>query len=420
MTMKKRTKILLGLGSAVALFVILGVTLGSGGDESNTYSWDVITKGDIRETITASGEIQARTKISIGTSVMGEIKTLHVKDGQDVKAGDPLVTIDQERLKQGLLQAQAALEAVRQDAGRLKAAKTRAEENFTRMESLFKQGLISDEEYRQARLNRETSALSFQSAEANVQQSVANLASMRDSLSKSELRAPISGRVTGLKALKGETAIPGQSNLPGAMLMVISDMSEIIAEIKVNESEVVRTRVGQTAQVMVESFPGRVFPGKVYEVATASEKIGQDANMYLVKVALDMTSEDVTRLRPGMSARAVVLANEAKGVLRVPLQSVLEREGTLEEAQKKGLLSPEGRNIAFVVKDGRAAERTVKTGIANTQFLEVKEGLQEGEKVLTGPVRKLKEMKEKATVKLRAKSDQELEEAARKRKESKP
>lgn len=416
----RKTKIVLGAAFGLVVLLALGKAFGGGGDESNTYSWDVITKGDIRETITASGEIQARTKISIGTSVMGEIKALHVKDGQDVKAGDPLVTIDQERLKQGLLQAQAALEGVRQDAGRLKAAKTRAEENFTRMESLFKQGLISDEEYRQARLNRETSALSFQSAEANVQQSMANLASMRDSLSKSELRAPISGRVTGLKALKGETAIPGQSNLPGAMLMVISDMSEIIAEIKVNESEVVRTRVGQTAQVMVESFPGRVFPGKVYEVATASEKIGQDANMYLVKVALDMTSQDVTSLRPGMSARAVVLTNEVKGALRVPLQAVLEREGTMEDAQKKGLLSPEGRNIAFVVKDGRAVERTVKTGIANTQFLEVKEGLQEGEKVLTGPVRKLKEMKEKATVKLRAKSDQEMEEAARKRKESKP
>ncbi len=416
----RKTKIILGAGVALVILIALGAVFGGGRDESDAYSWDVITKGDIRETITASGEIQARTKISIGTSVMGEIKVLHVKDGQDVKAGDPLVTIDQERLKQGLLQAQAALEGVRQDAGRLKAAKTRAEENFTRMESLFKQGLISDEEYRQARLNRESSVLSFQSAEANVQQSVANLASMRDSLSKSELRAPISGRVTGLKALKGETAIPGMSNLPGATLMVISDMSEIIAEIKVNESEVVRTRVGQAAQVMVESFPGRVFPGKVYEVATASEKIGQDANMYLVKVALDMSSQDVTSLRPGMSARAVVLTNEAKGVLRVPLQSVLEREGTLEEAQKKGLLSPEGRNIAFVVKEGRAAERTVRTGIANTQFLEVKDGLQEGEKVLTGPVRKLKEMKEKATVKLRAKSDQELEEAARKRKESKP
>jgi len=412
----RKTKIFLGAGAALLLLLVLASTFGGGRDESDAYSWDRITRGDIRETITASGEIQAKTKISIGTSVMGEIKVLHVKDGQDVKAGDPLVTIDQERLKQGMIQAQAALEGVRQDAGRLKAAKARAEENFTRMENLHKQGLISDEEFQQARLNRDSSVLSFQSAESNVQQSVANLASMKDSLSKSELRAPISGRVTGLKALKGETAIPGMSNLPGATLMVISDMNEIIAEIKVNESEVVRTRIGQTAQVTVESLPGRIFPGRVYEVATAAEKIGTDANMYLVKVALDMASTEVKSLRPGMSARAVVLTNEAKGVLRVPLQSVLEREGSLEEAQKKGLLSPEGRNIAFVVKDSRATERTVKTGIANTQFIEVKEGLQEGEKVLTGPVRKLKEMKEKATVKLRAKSDQELEEEAKKRK----
>ena len=412
----RRTKFLLGGGASVVLLIALGMAFGGGGDESDSYSWDRITRGDIRETITASGEIQARTKISIGTSVMGEIKALHVVDGQDVKAGDPLVTIDQERLKQGMIQAQAALVGARQDAGRLKAAKVRAEENFARMDSLYRQGLISDEEFRQAKLNRDTSSLSFQSAETLVAQNVANLASMKDALSKSELRAPISGRVTGLKALKGETAIPGQSNLPGAMLMVISDMSEIIAEIKVNESEVVRTKVGQTAQVSVESLPGRMFPGKVYEVATASEKIGTDANMYLVKVALDMHSPDVTSLRPGMSARAVVLTSEARNVLRVPLQSVLEREGSMEDAQKKGLLSPEVRNVAYVVKDGRATERTVRTGIANTQFLEVKEGLQENEKVLTGPVRKLKEMKEKATVKLRAKSDQELEESARTRK----
>jgi len=412
----RRTKFLLGGGASVVLLIALGMAFGGGGDESDSYSWDRITRGDIRETITASGEIQARTKISIGTSVMGEIKALHVVDGQDVKAGDPLVTIDQERLKQGMIQAQAALVGARQDAGRLKAAKVRAEENFARMGSLYRQGLISDEEFRQAKLNRDTSSLSFQSAETLVAQNVANLASMKDALSKSELRAPISGRVTGLKALKGETAIPGQSNLPGAMLMVISDMSEIIAEIKVNESEVVRTKVGQTAQVSVESLPGRMFPGKVYEVATASEKIGTDANMYLVKVALDMHSPDVTSLRPGMSARAVVLTSEARNVLRVPLQSVLEREGSMEDAQKKGLLSPEVRNVAYVVKDGRATERTVRTGIANTQFLEVKEGLQENEKVLTGPVRKLKEMKEKATVKLRAKSDQELEESARTRK----
>lgn len=418
--MTRRTKILIAIGAGLAVLVALSLAFGGKGDEASRYSWDRITRGDIRETITASGEIQSKTKISIGTSVMGEIKILHVKDGQDVKAGDLLVTIDQERLRQELSRAEAMLDAQRQEAARLDAALQKGRETFKRMESLFQQGLISDEEFRQAKLNRDSAELGFHSGRASVKQGEANLAAMRDALSKTTLRAPIAGRVTGLKAEKGETAIPGQSNLPGAMLMVISDMNEIIAEIKVNESEVVRTKVGQTAQVTVESMPGRIFPGKVFEVATAAEKIGQDANMYRVKVALDMKTAEIASLRPGMSARAVVLTNEAKGVLRVPLQAVLEREGSLEEAQKKGLLSPEGRNVAFVVKGERSAERTVKTGIASTQFLEVKEGLEEGEKVLTGPVRKLKEMKEKATVKLKVKSDAELEEAARKRKESKP
>jgi len=121
-----------------------------------------------------------------------------------------------------------------------------------------------------------------------------------------------------------------------------------------------------------------------------------------------------------MSARAVVLTSEAKGVLRVPLQAVLEREGTLEEAQKKGLLSPESRSVVFVVEGERAVERSVKTGIANTQYFELKEGLKAGDKVLTGPIRKVKELKDRATVKLRRKSDAQAEEEARRRKGNQP
>ena len=236
----------------------------------------------------------------------------------------------------------------------------------------------------------------------------ANLKGMRDGLSKATLRAPITGRVTSLKAEKGETAIPGMSNLPGATLMIISDMSEMQAEIKVNESEVVRTKVGQTAQVTVESLPGKVFQGSVLEVATGTEKTGTDANLYKVKVVLSGKREDLDNLRPGMSARAVILTHEVKGVLRVPLQAVLEREGSLEEAQKQGLLAPASRNIVMVFRNGKAEERTVQVGIANTQFFELKEGLAEGDKVLTGPIRKLKELKTKASVSLRARSDSEL------------
>lgn len=389
-------------------------------ESPDAFSWDTVTRGEIRETISASGEIQAKTRINIGTSVAGEIKALHVKDGQDVKAGDLLVTIDQERLKQQLLQATAMLDAARKDAARLEAAMARSRESVSRTESLFRQGLVSDEDYRQAKLARESAELNFEAAEANVAQHRSNVAAMRDGFGKTVIRAPIAGRVTALKAEMGETAIPGTSNLPGATLMVISDMSEIIAEIKVNESEVVRLRTGQPAQVIVESLPGSVFQGKVYEIASASEQSGQDANMYKVKVALGMSSLGIEQLRPGMTTRAVILTAEQGDVLRVPLQAVLDREGSMEEARKKGLLSPETRSVVMVVKDHKVEERTLTVGIANTQSYEVKSGLTEGEKVLTGPIRRLKELKDRDSVKLRKKSDQELEREAREKEGAKP
>lgn len=410
----KKKHLLLGGGGVLVVLVIAGLLAGGPRDESDRFTWDKVLRGDIRETLTASGEIRAKVQINVGTTVMGEIKHLHVVDGQDVRRGDLLVSIDQERLKHALLQGRAGLDAARKESERLEAARKRSVESFARTESLFRQKLLSDEDFRQAKLARESSELAAAASRANVAQSEAGVAGLQDGLAKSTLRAPISGRVTSLKAEMGEMAIPGVSNLPGATLMVISDMSQLMAEVKVSEGEVVRTKVGQTAQVAVEALPGRVFPGTVMEVATGAEKTGQDANLYKVKVMLDMKSEDIAKLRPGMSARGVILTSEAKGVLQVPLQSVLEREGSLEDAKKKGLLAPAVRTIVMVAKAGKAQEREVRTGIASTQFIEVLEGVTEGEQVLTGPLRKLKELKDKASISLKARSDAELAQALEK------
>jgi HlyD family secretion protein len=405
-----RTKALLIGGGALLGLILLGVLARGPQDESDKLSWDTVTRGDIRETLTASGEIRAKTQINLGSMVVGEIKERYVEDGDPVKKGQLLVKIDPVQAEQQLQRGAAALDAARKDADRLEAAKARALETFQRTEALFKQGLVSDEEFRQQCLAKESAELSAASAKANVVQSEASYRALQDSLSKTTLRAPFDGVVTGLKAEKGEMAIPGVSNLPGAVLMVISDMSQIMAQIKVNESEVVRLKKGQIAQVTVEPLPGRVFQGRVEEVATAAEKTGTDANLYMVKVYLDMSSKDIQQLRPGMSARGVILTNEAKGVLRVPLQAVLEREGNLEEAQAKGLLAPPSRSIVMVVKGAHAVETPLTVGIANTNWFEVKEGLAEGDKVITGPTRKLKDLKDHAPVKLRPKSDSQLEE----------
>ena len=229
----RKAKLLVGMGLGLAVLVTLGVAFRPA-DDSERFSWDTVSRGDIRETISASGEIRARTQINIGTTVAGEILRRHVEDGQNVKAGDLLVTIDSVRIRQQLEQAEALWQAAQKDNERLEAARDKAQQTFTRMESLARQGLLSDEEFRQSKLTRDSAILSAQAAKANVEQAKANAASMRDIVHKAELRAPISGRVTGLKAERGEMAIPGMTNLPGATLMVISDMAEIMAEIKVN------------------------------------------------------------------------------------------------------------------------------------------------------------------------------------------
>lgn len=411
--MKKKSRNLLIIGSACVVLMALAMVFKGPQDESAAFSWDTVNRGEIRETLSASGEIRAKTQINVGTTVMGEIKQIHVVDGQNVRAGELLVSIDQERLKQEMTRSEAALEATSKDASRAEASMKRAKESHARNEKLFNRGLISDEAFRQDKLACESAELTFQSAQANTAQSRASLASMRDSLSKAVLRAPINGRVTSLKAERGETAIPGSSNLPGATLMVISDMSEMLAEIKVNESEVVRTKVGQAAQITIESLPGKVFQGKVSEVATGSEANATQGNLYRVKILLENGRADLDQLRPGMSTRAVILTAEGKNLFRVPLQAVQEREGSLEEAQKQGLLAPAPRTLVMVFKGGRAVELPVAVGIANTQYYELKSGLAEGDRVLTGPSKKLKELKDKASVKLRARSDSELAKTAK-------
>ncbi len=411
MSVSKRPAIL------IAMILGCGALLGFGltydrVDPADRYSWDVVSRGEIRETVQASGEIQANVRINIGTNVSGEIKAIHVRDGQDVKAGQPLVSIDPVRIEQQLYQAEAQLEVARADAARLEAVMRRASENARRIDSLFKEGLVSDEDYRQAMLAEESAQLNYESAKANIVQNQASVAVMRDGLDKTVIVAPISGRVTALRAQMGEMAIQGVSNLPGATLMVISDMNEINAEIRVNENEVVRLRLGQDVQVNVESLPGRVFLGKVFEIASAAEQTGQNANMYTVKVALGTSNPDTALLRPGMSARGTILTADVKEALHVPIQAVLERDGSLEDALAKGLLAPESHAVVMVVRDGMAIEQTIQTGIANTQFYEVIEGLSEGDTVLTGPSRKLKELRDGASVNLREKSDTEIEQDA--------
>jgi len=401
--MKRKTKWI--LGSAIGIVAVGALWAGfANRKEEAVYTVDKVTRQDLRDKIEANGQIQALKRVQVGSQVTAEIKQIHVKDGQHVEAGDLLVTLDQEKSKQDVNNAQLSLKMSQQDLQNAEAAYQKQSLTFSRQEALFKQGLLSSEDHQTAKLSRDNADTALQKANVAVHQADAYLAIAQDALSKTIIRASMSGTVTGLKAEKGEMAIAGMTNLSGAVLMVISDLSEMLAEINVGELEVVKLKVGQPAEIQVDAIPGKVFQGKVLEVAsavdTASQQNQQTQN-YRVRVRMEGSPEELKGFRPGMSARVAALCSEVKNALTVPLQAIQEREtksGTLK-------LMSGSKSVVFVVKDGKVEERELKVGTITRRAVEVLDGVKEGEITITGPAKALPMLAAGTKVKTQSEAD---------------
>jgi HlyD family secretion protein len=405
--MKKRTK--LWVGCLGALFLagtgLWAMTRDRAADEVCLVA-RVTQKDVLREKVTGTGEIQALTKANIGVQVTASIKEVHVKDGQWVKVGDVLVTLDQEQYRQGLNQSTLGHGLAKKDLQNAETTFKKQEQTYQRYEALLKQGLVSAEDFQQTKLLRDTASTTFERAIVAVRQAEAQVALSEDALSKTVIKAPMSGQITGLRAEKGETAIAGQTNLTGAVLMVISDMSEMLAEVKVGELEIIKLKAGQSAEITVDALPGKVFPGTVVAVAKGSDApLGQASNVsavaqnFRVRVQIKGDKAILATLCPGMSARVAILTEERKDVLAVPLVAVQDKDMKIDG----GLGLMQGtRSIAYVVKDGKAEARPMRMGLVDRQHAQVLEGLVEGEWVITGPPKALTAMTDGKAVKTKA------------------
>lgn len=398
-----RTWLFIGIGSLGVLASIGWASL-RGGPGTPEFTTEPVKRQPLRDSVAANGEVQAKTRVNVGVQVTAAIKEIHVTDGQWVKAGDLLVTLDQERYKQALNQSEMGLRMARKDLEIAQATFSKQDQTYVRQERLNKAGLTSLEEFQQVKLARDTAATTLERARVAVQQSEAQTAIAQDDLSKTVIRATMAGQVTGLKAEKGETAIAGTTNLAGAVMMVISDLSEMMAEIRVGELDVVKVAVGQPAEVTVDALPGKVFQGRVLTVASSTDRPAgsstsnsQEAQSYKVRILLDGSAQERASLRPGMSARVAVLTAEHKDVLSVSLAAIQDREA---KAGGLGLLTG-NRSVVFVVKDGKAAERSITTGLTTRRAAEVLTGLQEGDVVISGPTKQLATLADGAEVKIK-------------------
>ncbi len=447
--MTKLQKALVGGGVVVVLGAIVTASLLSHqkakGEEVYMAKAE---KRDVISAVTASGRIQPRKKVNVQSQVMGEIVILPVKEGDHVKQGDLLAQLKPDQYKSEVDRLEANLRMGRIALEQQEVALEMSRRTLKRNRALFADSLVAPEDLEKNELEVKSGEINLKSLREQISQAEASLATAKDELRKTTIVSPMDGIVTQLNAELGEMTLMGTMNNPGTVIMVVSDMGEVLAEVDVDETRVVQVQPGQPARVVVDAV-GETHPydGKVTEIGgTATKRTGQEVLVFPVKIAL---AQPDAELRPGMTAKARIETKHADGAVTIPIQSVLMRpaaevaklladrakggkdkggpkekpsgaggaeaaEGagptaspgapgaaasTAKEGAKAGLAATDMREVVFKVVGGKAVLVPVTTGISDDTHVVVLEGVAAGDTVVTGPYRAAKKLKDGDAVK---------------------
>jgi HlyD family secretion protein len=397
-----------GVVLVVAVFVVLNLAKGGSKVEVQTES---VRKRDITKRVSASGNIRAKRQLDVSASSIGKVTSVAVREGDMVSKGDFLLEIDPIGYESAVDQLQAALRAGEAALGTENANLEKARYDLQKAETLYRSQLVSEEDLRNARLNVDVAAGRVRSAEENLSQQRANLKKARHDLKEVRITAGISGTITALNVDEGESAIMGTLNNPGTVLLTISDLAEIEAEVLVDETEVVFVNVGQRATVKLDAHPDTTYGGVVTEVGNSAVRsqlgLGQTSVDFKVVVAV---KDSIPNVRPGLSASVEIDVAEAKDVPSIPIQSLTLRKkselagaGGSSDTTGSGASGEEEDGEAegvFVVAGGKAVFTPTVVGVAGSNHFQVISGPTEGDNVVVGPFKAINELKDGDPVKL--------------------
>ncbi|MDP6419239.1 MAG: efflux RND transporter periplasmic adaptor subunit [Candidatus Krumholzibacteria bacterium] len=390
---------------------------------------EAVEKRELTEIVSATGRIQPKISVDISSDVTGKIVEVAVNEGDRVEEGDLLIRVDPTQFRESVRSAEAQYESARAAYQETEARLEQMKLEWKRIQSLYKSGDLSERDFEQNRMAFRVSETQRESAWRRVDQAKAFLEQQRDKLAKSEIRAPMSGIVIRRNAEVGEVA--QESLFSIQVLMVVADLSVMEVEIEVDETEVPRLRLGQTALIEIDAFPDQDFRGKVTEIAN-SPILGQQGSGgvdFRVDVTLDSGYKG---LRSGLSATAEVTTAKRDSCLSIPIQSlVLRTKKSLEEnsgkndrrLQAAGLEPPvfefeedkkelEG---VFLIRNDRAIFRPVLTGIAGDRHFELIEGLEAEDRIVTGSMKTLRNLHHGEKVKETRVEDEESGKGKKKR-----
>lgn len=373
-------------------------------------------KRDLIATVVASGQIQPRTKVNVSADVTGKIIRLAVKEGDMVTRGQFLLQIDPEQPTAALQRSEAMLSSAKAQAAQTKANLLQSKSNYERSMNLRKTSAlgVTDEQLEQLKTAVEVAEAQMEAANFSVDQSSAGVRDARQALSRTTITAPMSGKVTRLVVQEGEVAIQGTLNKDAATLLTISDMSILETKVKVDETEVARISVGDSAVIQIDAFPDTNFVGRVVEISNSSTKgasstaTADQAVDYEVKVQLINAPIET---RPDFSATARIVTDMKPMALSIPIIALTLRENekipnadSALPAKANGeapkMLAKRDVEGVFVVgADNKVTFVPVKVGITGERHFEVLSGLKLGDRIVAGTYDAIRELKDATVVK---------------------
>ncbi|MEW5917107.1 MAG: efflux RND transporter periplasmic adaptor subunit [Gemmatimonadota bacterium] len=425
--MTKRTKWILGGVAILVVGSIAASSLANRGGKATEVKIVAVESRDLVASVTASGQVQPRTKVDVASDISGRIVRLAVKEGQIVRKGQFLLEIDPEQYVAAVQQAEAGLSSARAQAAQARANFLQSKRNYDRQLEIKKTSpqLVSDADLETLKTQVEVNEALNEAATHSVEQSTASLRTARSNLSKTTILAPMAGRITRLAVEEGETAVPGTFNKDAALLLTISDMSVLETKVKVDETDVARIAVNDSAIVQVDAFPDTTFLGRVIEIAHSSVRnvaggaASQDQSIdYEVTIQLLNPPPDT---RPDFSATAKIVTDTRKQVLSIPIIALTVRENEeltgedsavsvgRQPARQVGQRDVEG--VFIVGTDNKVTFRPVDVGISGDNYFEVVSGLKQGEKIVGGTYQAIQQLRDGALVKEAKKDDKTAKDA---------
>jgi HlyD family secretion protein len=408
----------IAIGVVVVVAVLVLINLKAKGGKELAVQTEEVSRKNLEMIISASGSIKPKRQIDISASNIGKVTRVAVKEGDYVKQGQFLIQIDPIQLETTVDRLAAAVESAKAGERQAKYQLDKAESDLARAERLFAQGYLTDREVKDAKTARDVGISNLDAARQLVRQQEAQLSSAKHNLQEVTIEAEMTGIVTRLNVEEGEIAIMGTLNNPGTVLMTIADLSTIEAEVEVDETEVVSIKTGQSAKITLDAFPDTSYSGVVTEVGNSpilsSSVSGQQGVDFKVVITVTDTIPDV---RPGLSADAEIIAARAENCLAIPIQSLTVRQekdlkAVAGKADSSSVDSTAigkesgGKEIegVFVVVDGKAEFRRVRVGIAGQTHFEVLSGLAEGDQVVSGNYRAIRDLRDGQRVKITKKT----------------